>query len=138
VGLNGGFPAGDPANTIYCLAPNEVRTFAKELRVTGAPARCDIRIAEDWIAWTAEDSPLDLQPAVEFTDGRVQGQIQNTTGETRDVEVIAVVRKSGRVVGAGTVLLRGVAPGTYAQLELPVLGERVGPLEAHARCVPLP
>jgi hypothetical protein len=136
VGLNAGLPPGEPANTIYCLAPNEIRTFAKQLSVSETPARCEIQIADDWIAWTVEDAPEDLQPAVELADGHVRGQVQNTAGGTRDAEVVALVKESGRVVGAGTGLVRSVAPGTYAQMDIPILGQTAGLLELHARCVP--
>lgn len=136
VGLNAGRPAGDPSNTIYCLAPNEIRTFAKELSLTGVPARCDIRIAEDWVPWPAEDSPRDLEPAVELVDGHVRGQVQNTSDGARDIEIVALVKDGADVVGAGTAFLRAVGPRAYAQLDVPILGETTGLLVVLARCAP--
>jgi len=138
-GTNWSTRVSNPEQTIYWLPPNTTRLFVKPIQVRGAWDRCVVHVAQAWVGWDGMKAEPKLTViAVSKTEGaaRVTGRVRNESPEATGVELAAVLRDGGRVVGAAYQYVNLLRPNATAKFSLEVAGECRGEVEACASAGP--
>jgi len=130
VGMNEDWDAESPTGMIFCVGPNETRTFVKHFNAHAAFERVDPQVLSGFVPFEGPfNSGLTFGAVTRFGQS-VVGEVKNGGEIQADVEVSAVVRdESGKVINAGVTIVMRLGAGESRPFALELMTGAEGKMD---------